>query len=44
MNLAWMTDIHLNFLDESGREKLYQKICDTGCGHRVYMRGSGKPF
>ncbi len=26
MKLAWLTDIHLNFLDKSGRKKFYQQI------------------
>jgi predicted MPP superfamily phosphohydrolase len=26
MKLAWLTDVHLNFLDKSGRKKFYQQI------------------
>ena len=31
MKLAWLTDIHLNFLDEDERKKFYQEIINTGC-------------
>lgn len=31
MKLAWLTDIHLNFLDEDGREGFYQDIAMTQC-------------
>lgn len=31
MQLAWLTDIHLNFLDDEAREVFYQKILDTHC-------------
>jgi len=31
MKMAWLTDVHLNFLDESGRKSFYQKIVDTEC-------------
>lgn len=31
MKLAWLTDIHLNFLDIHEREKFYQKILNTRC-------------
>lgn len=29
MKLAWLTDIHLNFLDDIERENFYQKIIDS---------------
>lgn len=29
MKLAWLTDIHLNFLDKSERKNFYQQIIDT---------------
>lgn len=31
MNLAWLTDIHLNFIEENARQAFYQKIIDTKC-------------
>jgi len=31
MKLAWLTDIHLNFIDENARRKFYQEIVKTGC-------------
>ena len=31
MRLAWLTDIHLNFLDDDGREIFYQEILNTHC-------------
>ena len=31
MNLAWLTDIHLNFLKENNRHKFYQKIVEAHC-------------
>jgi len=31
MNLAWLTDIHLNFLDDDARREFYQKIGETNC-------------
>ena len=31
MKLAWLTDIHLNFLEDDAREKFYQKILNTKC-------------
>jgi predicted MPP superfamily phosphohydrolase len=31
MNLAWLTDIHLNFLKENNRQKFYQEIANTRC-------------
>ncbi|MCK4869846.1 MAG: metallophosphoesterase [Gammaproteobacteria bacterium] len=31
MKLAWLTDIHLNFLDKAGRDCFYHKIKDTKC-------------
>lgn len=31
MRLAWLTDIHLNFLDENERENFYKKILNTQC-------------
>jgi predicted phosphohydrolase len=31
MKLAWLTDIHLNFLDEEARKKFYQEIINTQC-------------
>jgi len=31
MKLAWLTDIHLNFIDEKPRQNFYQTIVDSGC-------------
>lgn len=31
MKLAWLTDIHLNFIDDVARQKFYQEIVSTGC-------------
>lgn len=31
MNLAWLTDIHLNFLDDDARREFYQDIIETSC-------------
>lgn len=31
MKLAWLTDIHLNFLDAKAREDFYQRVVDIGC-------------
>jgi predicted phosphodiesterase len=31
MKLVWLTDIHLNFLDEERRQIFYAKIIATGC-------------
>lgn len=31
MKLAWLTDIHLNFIDDRARQKFYQKIINTQC-------------
>jgi hypothetical protein len=31
MKLAWLTDIHLNFLDEEGRQNFYTEIIQTDC-------------
>lgn len=31
MKLTWLTDIHINFLDEDERERFYQKIINTQC-------------
>jgi len=31
MKLAWLTDIHLNFIAADARKKFYQKIIDIGC-------------
>jgi len=31
MKIAWMTDIHLNFIDLTTRQKFYQKIIDSEC-------------
>lgn len=31
MKLAWLTDIHLNFLDEQKRKLFYQQIVETNC-------------
>ncbi|MFZ3067054.1 MAG: metallophosphoesterase [Gammaproteobacteria bacterium] len=31
MRLAWLTDIHLNFVDESACQKYYQEIINTQC-------------
>jgi len=29
MNIAWLTDIHLNFIDEIARQRFYQEIVNT---------------
>ena len=31
MKLAWLTDIHLNFIDENSRQKFYQEVVNTKC-------------
>ncbi len=31
MKLAWLTDIHLNFIDDDARSVFYQKIVRSGC-------------
>lgn len=31
MRYAWLTDIHLNFIDDVARQKFYQEIVSTGC-------------
>lgn len=31
MKLAWITDIHLNFIDLATRQKFYQEIIDSEC-------------
>lgn len=31
MKLAWLTDIHLNFIDDVERKEFYQEIVNTGC-------------
>lgn len=31
MKLAWLTDIHLNFLDKNERKQFHQQIKDTQC-------------
>ncbi len=31
MRYAWLTDIHLNFIDDVARQKFYQEIVNTGC-------------
>ena len=31
MRLAWLTDIHLNFIDDVARQKFYQEIVNTKC-------------
>lgn len=31
MRLAWLTDIHLNFIDAVARQKFYQEILNTEC-------------
>jgi len=31
MNLAWLTDIHLNFLESNARKKFYEEIVNTHC-------------
>lgn len=31
MNIAWLTDIHLNFLSKAQRKQYFEKIRDTGC-------------
>src|SRR5262245_17674903 len=31
MKLAWLTDIHLNFLEDNERQKFYQEIVNTKC-------------
>ncbi len=31
MKMAWLTDIHLNFIDKNARKIFYQEIVDTQC-------------
>ena len=31
MKYAWLTDIHLNFIDDDARQKFYQEIVNTHC-------------
>lgn len=31
MQYAWLTDIHLNFIDDIARQKFYQEIVNTQC-------------
>jgi hypothetical protein len=31
MKLAWLTDVHLNFLGSNERKKFYQEIINTRC-------------
>lgn len=31
MNMTWLTDIHLNFIDDEERKKFYRKIINTQC-------------
>ena len=31
MKLAWLTDVHLNFLDADERKKFYQEIINIEC-------------
>ena len=31
MKLAWLTDVHLNFLDANERKKFYKEIINTKC-------------
>src|SRR5690242_9724006 len=31
MQYAWLTDIHLNFIDDVARQKFYQEIVNTKC-------------
>lgn len=31
MKIAWLTDIHLNFIDENARQKFYHEIVNTKC-------------
>ena len=31
MHYAWLTDIHLNFIDDIARQKFYQEIINTEC-------------
>ena len=31
MKLAWLTDIHLNFIDEYARKKFYKEIVNAQC-------------
>ena len=31
MNLTWLTDIHLNFLEEDARSRFYDSIVATKC-------------
>lgn len=38
MKLAWLTDIHLNFLDTDDRKKFYQEIMNTGCDGALISR------
>ena len=38
MKLAWLTDVHLNFLDANERKNFYQEIINTRC-HGVLASG-----
>ena len=38
MKLAWITDIHLNFIDIETRQKFYQEIIDSECD-RILLSG-----
>lgn len=31
MQCAWLTDIHLNFLESEARQEFYQEIINTQC-------------
>lgn len=31
MQYVWVTDIHLNFIDDITRQKFYKEIVNTGC-------------
>ncbi len=38
MNIAWLTDIHLNFLKVEARKKFYQQVIETGAD-RILITG-----
>jgi len=38
MQITWLTDIHLNFIDLAEREQFYQKIINTAC-EGVFITG-----
>lgn len=38
MNIAWLTDIHLNFLKVEARKKFYQQVIETGA-NKILITG-----